>query len=128
MAHFAQLDENNVVMHVYVVNNQELMVDGVESEEKGIEFLKTLFGENTVWKQTSYNRRFRKHYASAGFIYIPDIDAFVHPQPYPSWTLNNETARWEAPIAMPDDGQHYTWNEGSQIWELTVSGGNNDGT
>lgn len=130
MAHFARLDENNVVIGVVVVSNEDCMVDGVELEQKGIEFLQNLFGEDSVWKQTSYNNNIRKRYAGIGFTYRSDIDAFIHPQPYPSWLLNNETAEWEAPIPMPNDGQLYCWNEANQNWEVvieTISEGNSDG-
>ena len=116
MAHFAQLDENNVVTQVIVVANEELMEDGVESEAKGIAFCQSLFGGN--WKQTSYNGNIRKNYAGIGHTYREDIDAFVPPQPYPSWALNDK-AQWEAPTPMPQDGR-YTWNEATQSWEAVV--------
>ena len=116
MAHFAELDENNVVIRVIVVDNNELMDNGSESETKGIAFCQSLF-PNTNWKQTSYNGNFRKNYAGVGYTYYADIDAFVPPQPYPSWTLNAE-ANWEPPIAIPTDGQMYSWNESAQAWEM----------
>ena len=114
MAHFAQLDENNVVTQVIVVANEELMEDGVESEAKGIAFCQSLFGGN--WKQTSYNSNIRKNYAGVGCIYYADIDAFVPPQPYPSWILNKNECMWEAPIPMPSDNKRYIWNEEQQQW------------
>ena len=114
MAHFAQLDENNVVTQVIVVANEELMEDGVESEAKGIAFCQSLFGGN--WKQTSYNSNIRKNYAGVGFTYQEDFDAFVPLQPYPSWTLNTDTARWDSPVAMPIDDKIYSWNEEQQQW------------
>ena len=107
MAHFAELDENNVVIRVNVVNNSELFVDGVESEEKGVQFLRDLYGNNANWKQTSYNGNFRKNYAGIGYTFNADLDAFVPPKPYASWVLNETTAQWEAPVAMPDDGGLY---------------------
>lgn len=122
MAHFAQLDENNTVLQVIVVNNNELMVDGVESEDKGILFCKSLFGEDTRWKQTSYNGSFRKNYAGIGYTYDPILNAFISPKPYPSWVLNETTCQWEAPVPYPDDGKAYFWDEQSQSWVLRPSG------
>ena len=115
MAHFAQLDGNNVVTQVIVVDNKDCAdASGVEKESIGIAFCERLFGGN--WKQTSYNGNKRKNYAGIGYTYNADIDAFVPPQPYPSWTLNNDTAQWEPPTPMPADGQMYGWNEESQSW------------
>ena len=116
MAHFAKLNENNVVMEVIVVNNNELLVDGIESEDKGITFCKSLYGENTKWKQTSYNANFRKNYAAKNFIYDEMLDAFLFPQPFSSWILNKETYLWEAPVPMPTDGKLYRWNEEIISW------------
>ena len=121
MAHFAQLDENNVVTQVIVVSNNELLdASGVEREEMGIGFCQRLFGGN--WKQTSYNHNFRKRYAGIGYTYNAELDAFVPPKPYPSWILNNTEANWEAPIPAPaDQGQgdppkYYHWVEETQSW------------
>jgi hypothetical protein len=118
MAHFAQIDENNIVLQVIAVNNDDILVDGVESEAKGIEFCKTLLGQDTNWLQTSYNSNFRKHYAIRGGDYRPDIDAFIYPQPYPSWTLNTTTANWEPPVPDPSSEENGTfdWNEELQQW------------
>jgi hypothetical protein len=113
MAHFAELDESNIVKQVIVVHNNELLVDGVESEAKGIEFCQSLFSGN--WIQTSYNGNFRKNYAGIGFIYDPVLDAFYAPQPYPSWTLD-ENAKWQAPTPMPEDGKIYYWDETALSW------------
>jgi hypothetical protein len=113
MAHFAELDESNIVKQVIVVHNNELLVDGVESEAKGIEFCQSLFGGN--WIQTSYNGTIRKNYAGIGFIYDPVRDAFYGPQPYPSWTLD-ENERWHAPTTMPEDGKIYWWDETTLSW------------
>ena len=115
MAHFAQLDSNNIVTQVIVVANEELLSKGVELEAKGIVFCKSLFGEDTNWKQTSYNANFRKNYAGIGFTYDPVADHFHAPQPYPSWVLN-EDAIWEAPVAYPTDGKVYAWFEPNQEW------------
>ena len=117
MAHFAQLDENNVVLQIVVVNNDELTApDGAEYEGKGIDFCKALFGADTIWKQTSYNKKFRKNYAGIGFTYNADLDAFVPPSPYDSWILNVETAQWEPPIKYPVDGKRYRWDEPTTSW------------
>lgn len=116
MAHFAQLDENNVVTQVVVVSNNDCKINGVETEEAGIVFCKTLFGPETKWKQTSYNATIRKNYAGIGFTYDPTRDAFVPPKPFPSWTLNEDTCRWEAPVTKPDDSKLYVWDEQSASW------------
>jgi hypothetical protein len=119
MAHFAKLDENNVVLAVNVVNNDVITVDGVESEQTGIDFLTELHG-HTLWKQTSYNGNIRKNYAGIGFTYDAGRDAFIAPQPYGSWTLNESTCQWEAPVAYPTDGKRYGWFEPNQQWiEIT---------
>jgi hypothetical protein len=119
MAHFAKLDDNNVVLEVHCVHNNELLVDGVESEAKGIEFLISWSGGYTNWKQTSYNGNFRKNYAGAGYTYQADIDAFVAPKPYASWTLD-ANAQWQPPVAKPTDGM-YTWDEATTSWILLPS-------
>jgi hypothetical protein len=116
MAHFAELDANNVVLRVIVVDNKDTSdVNRVEKEYIGAVFCEKLFGG--TWKQTSYNGNFRKNYAGIGYTYHADIDAFVPPQPYPSWTLNAD-ANWQAPVAMPTDGERYSWNESAQAWEV----------
>ena len=122
MAHFAQLDENNVVTQVIVVANSDTSdASGVEKEHIGAAFCERLFGG--TWKQTSYNGNKRKNYAGIGFTYREDIDAFVPPKPYASWLLNEATARWEAPVAMPSDGSMYAWDEDNQAW-VEVQDGN----
>ena len=114
MAHFAQLDENNLVLQVIVVHNNELLVDGVESEAKGIEFCQTLLGG--TWIQTSYNGNIRKNYAGVGYTYDATRDAFIAPQPYLSWVLNETTCHWGSPIPYPDDEKMYSWNEETTSW------------
>jgi hypothetical protein len=116
MAHFAQLDENNVVTQVIVVANEELLLDGVESEAKGVIFCKSLFGEDTKWKQTSYNGNIRKNYAGIGFKYDSALDAFIAPKSYDSWILDEDTAQWEAPTPYPTDGKIYYWSEDDLTW------------
>lgn len=119
MAHFAELDENNVVLRVIVVSDANTSdINGVESEEIGIGYCKKILGSNTRWKQTSYNNNIRFRYAAIGFIYNEQLDAFIREKPYPSWILNETIADWEAPIPMPNDGNHYIWNESTQSWDL----------
>lgn len=127
MAHYAQLDESNVVLQVIVVsNNDELDEAGNESEAAGIAFCKSLLGADTRWAKTSYNHGMRKRYAGIGYTFNEELDAFVAPQPYPSWTLNTETADWDAPVPRPTaelgEGQFYAWNEENQEWEIKTFG------
>ena len=120
MAHFAKLDENNIVLAVHVVNNDVITVNGVESEKAGIDFLTNLHGYSN-WKQTSYSGSIRKNYAGIGFKYDASIDAFITPKPFASWILNSETAQWDAPVEKPNDEKSYRWNEDNQQWvELTA--------
>ena len=115
MAHFAQLDNLNMVTQVIVVHNNELMDEnGIEHESKGIAFCKSLFGGN--WVQTSYNKTFRKNYAGVGYSYDSARDAFYAQQPYPSWVLNEETCLWNCPVPYPDDGKYYVWDEEAIGW------------
>jgi hypothetical protein len=116
MAHFAQLDQNNIVTQVIVVPNNELLDNGVESESKGIDFCKSLYGADTVWKQTSYDGTFRRNFAGIGFLYNQLRDAFIQPRPYSTWVLNNTTYQWEAPIPCPDDDRLYAWDEYTNNW------------
>lgn len=115
MAHFAKLDSDNIVTQVVVVDNSVLVkADGTESELKGKQFLNSLLGTAT-WKQTSYNSTIRKNYAGVGYKYDSTRDAFIPPKPYASWTLNETTCQWEAPVAHPDDAL-YNWDEANQQW------------
>ena len=118
MAHFAQLDETNTVAQVIVVHNNDCQINGVESEEAGIVFCKTLYGVNTKWRQTSYNGNIRKNYAGIGYKYDDTRDAFIPPKPFNSWLLNEDTCLWEPPVAYPTDGQAYTWDEPTTSWIL----------
>ena len=116
MAHFAKLDNDNKVTQVIVVNNEDLLDEnGRESEDVGVEFLTRLYGHH-AWKKTSYNGKFRKHYAGVGYTYDSKTDSFIPPQPYPSWSLNVETAEWEAPTPCPDDGVERKWDEDNKTW------------
>lgn len=115
MAHFAKLDDNNKVLEVLVVNNDITIIGGVESEQAGIDFLTNLFGYSK-WKQTSYNANLRKNFAGIDYEYREDLDAFIPPKPFASWTLNESTCLWEAPIPFPNDGKDYTWDEATTSW------------
>jgi hypothetical protein len=107
MAYFAEIDENNIVIRVLAVSDEE--------EHRGQEFLADDLGLGGTWIQTSYNNRIRKQYAGIGFTYNPVADVFVQPQPYPSWTLD-ENHDWQAPVPYPTDGQTYDWDETTLRW------------
>lgn len=106
MAHFAELDKNNVVIQVLVTDNA--------FPNEGYDWLIDNLGGR--WVQTSYNARIRKNFAGIGFTYDEDRDAFIPPKPFKSWVLNEETCLWDPPIPMPIDDKNYTWNEEIQIW------------
>ena len=115
MAHFAQIDENNIVQQVIVVHNNELLDEnGYEKESKGIQFCESLLGG--FWVQTSYNASFRKNYAGIGYTFDRARQAFIPPKPFNSWILNEDTCHWEAPTPMPDDGKMYSWDEETTSW------------
>jgi hypothetical protein len=119
MAHFSEIDENNVVTRVIVVANKDTSdANGNEVESIGVAFCQKLLGGN--WKQTSYNGNIRKNYAGIGYVYDAAIDAFVPPKPYPSWVLDTNTAQWQAPVPMPSDGTMYSWDEATQSWISTA--------
>jgi hypothetical protein len=106
MAHYAYLDENNVVTQVTVGKDEG--TDGVDWE--------AYYGA----KRTSYNGNIRKNYAGIGYTYDPIRDAFIPPKPYASWLLNETTCRWDAPVSMPTDGKRYMWDEPTLNWiEIT---------
>jgi hypothetical protein len=117
MAHFAEIGLNNTVLRVIVVHNNELLDEnGVEQETKGAEFCRNLFGG--TWVQTSYNGSFRKNFAGIDYTYDSVLDAFISPKPYDSWTLDEETCRWNPPTPIPDDENVYTWDEATTSWQL----------
>jgi len=105
MSHFAKIDSNNIVENV-IVAEQDFINSGA-------------VGDSFLWVQTSYNNNFRKNYAGVGFTYDSTRDAFIPPQPYPSWTLNEDTCQWEAPVAYPDDDKMYDWDEETTSWVET---------
>ena len=123
MAHFAEIDENNIVTRVLVV--------GDDQEDRGQEFLADDLGLGGIWKKTSYNTQggvhalggtpFRKNYAGIGYSYDAELDAFIPPKPFASWLLNEESCNWEAPVEMPvEEGKFYTWNEETVSWDEQV--------
>tara|TARA_R110002051_G_scaffold106926_1_gene179894 strand:+ start:1447 stop:1821 length:375 start_codon:yes stop_codon:yes gene_type:complete len=120
MSHFAEIDENNIVIRVIVIDQENIDTGN--------------WGPPDTWIQTSYNTRggvhyapnshtpdggvaLRKNYAGIGFTYDSTKDAFIAPKPYPSWTLNEDTCQWDAPVAWPDDDKFYTWDEENRQWE-----------
>ena len=112
MAYFAQLDKDNKVIDIQVVND-----DVAVTEAAGVEFLTQLFGGNGWWKQTYIDGGSRKNYAGIGDTYDGSRDAFIPPQNYPSWTLNDSTCKWDPPTPYPDDGKAYEWNETTKAWD-----------
>ena len=127
MAHFAELDSNNVVLRVIVVGNKDTAdASGVEKEHIGAAFCERLFGGN--WKQTSYNGNKRKNYAGIGYTFDATRDAFIPPKPFNSWVLVEDTCQWKAPIDMPADAgtgeppKRYTWDEATVSWKVTENG------
>jgi hypothetical protein len=123
MAYFAKLGTGNIVEQVISINNAVITdANGVEQEQLGNDFINKLYNTRDVWKQTSYNNNFRKNYAGIGFYYDQVRDAFIAPKPYNSWILNEDTCRWEAPVAKPteelEDNQYYSWNESIINWEV----------
>lgn len=126
MAHFAEIDHGGIVQRVIVIANHVTEEDGEEVEAFGVAYCQYMFGEDTIWKRTSYNTMngvhatggtpFRKNYASVGFVYLQDIDAFAPPKPFTSWLLNPETCVWEAPRPYPDDNNDYEWCEETLDW------------
>ena len=131
MASFAKIGLNSKVIDVQSIANEILHdANGVEQEKLGIDFLTQLTGW-AIWRQTSYNTvanvhllggtPFRKNHAAIGYTYDEDKDAFIPPKLFNSWTLNETTCQWEAPVAYPDDGNRYNWNEGTQQWDVDNS-------
>ena len=111
MAHYAFLDDNNVVIEVITGRNENEVVDGVSDWEQ---YYGDFRGKRCV--RTSYNGNIRKNYAGVGYTYDEARDAFISPQAFPSWTLNEDTCAWEPPVAYPEDGVMYQWDEDSVNW------------
>jgi hypothetical protein len=132
MASFAKLNSENIVEFVISVHNNELLDNGIESEEKGIQFCKSLYGQDTIWKQTSYNTHsgihsnggipFRKNHAGIDFTYDENRDAFIPPKPFNSWMFDEQSCSWKAPVEKPTDSIYpYVWNESIVNWESKIS-------
>ena len=109
MAHFAQIDENNIVTQVLVVDNTQ--------EHRGQEFLAEDLGLGGTWVQTSYNGNIRKNFAGIGFTYDAVRDAFIPQKPFDSWLLNEDTCQWYPPTPPPTDDKQYQWDEEQQNWK-----------
>ena len=123
MAYFAKLGTGNIVEQVISINNAVITdANGVEQEQLGNDFINKLYNTRDVWKQTSYNNNIRKNYAGIGFHYDQARDAFIAPKPFNSWILNEDTCRWETPVAKPttelEENQYYYWNESIINWEI----------
>lgn len=117
MAYFAQLDDDNVVLQVIAISDKDAPDPAPDnSESLGQAFISDVLGLPGLWKQTSFNGKFRGRYAGIGFTYDADRDQFIAPQPFPSWTLNDD-CEWQPPIPYPTDGEPYEWNEDSQEWQ-----------
>lgn len=124
MAHYAEIDENNVVIRVLVVPDNQ--------EHRGHEYMANDLGLGGTWVKTSYNTNggvhlnggtpFRKNYAGVGYKFDSTRDAFIPPKPFESWVLDEETCCWKAPVAYPTDGLMYEWNENLVDWEVITNG------
>lgn len=118
MAHYAFIDENNIVTEVITGRNETESVGGIYGET-GWENHYAELRPGMYCKRTSYNAAtngFRKNYAGVGFTYNKTLDAFIEPKPFDSWTLNENTCRWEAPVAMPNNDKEYYWDEATISW------------
>ena len=116
MAHFAQINDSNIVTSVHVVNNSDCLDgDGNESEAVGVAYLQSIHGDSTTWIQTSFNATIRKNYGGDGYTWDSGRNAFIPPKPYASWTLNESTCSWSPPIAYPDGDRAY-WDEDNTQW------------
>jgi len=133
MAHYAQIDENNIVVQVIVVGDSDCHdANGVEQESIGEEFCTRIFGG--VWKKTSYNTvsgthlkgdvALRGNYAAIGYVYDADHDVFYPPKPFPSWTISAPNWQWQAPVPRPISGPEnelYSWNEETKSWDFVIA-------
>lgn len=111
MAHYAFLNNDNIVTEVIVGIDETELIEGLHPEEWYGNFRKQ------VCKRTSYNGNYRKNYAGIGYTYDPERDAFIAPKPFTKWVLNEDTCCWEAPIPYPTDNKFYVWNDNRTEWE-----------
>jgi hypothetical protein len=113
MAHYAFLNDQNIVTEVIVGIDETELIEGQDPE--------TWYGNfrGQTCKRTSYNGNIRKNYAGIGFTYDPNRDAFIAPKPFQSWILDEKTCKWQAPTPYPTDGFTYFWNETETNWELS---------
>lgn len=124
MAHFAHISEDNTVLQVIVIDNAHIgepTLSFPDTEGAGRAFIANTLGLSGEWRQTSYGASFRYNYAGIGFTFDPKVGehgAFIPPQPFPSWTLDDQM-NWQPPLAMPTDGFH-VWNEGAQEWQAVT--------
>ncbi len=120
MAHYAWINENNLVINVTVGVDETTIQDGIGGSTEAWEqfYTQAVNTENVYIKRTSYNGKIRKHYAGIGYYYDENLDAFIPPKPYESWLLNDDTYLWESPVPYPNDNNVYSWNETDQTWDL----------
>jgi len=114
MAHYAFLDENNIVTEIIVGIDEHETIENLDPETWYSNF------KGQICKRTSYNSNIRKNYAGIGYTYDPEIDAFIPPKPFDSWLLNQETCHWEAPVPYPADGREYFWDEDVVDWTPVI--------
>lgn len=122
MAHFARINNENLVMQVIVISDDACPDPAPDNEVQGQAFIAEVLGLAGTWKQTSYNGKFRGNYANIGYYYDDTLDAFISPRPYPSWTLNETTLLWDSPVPYPDDGEPYVWDENALNWTPVTFG------
>ena len=115
MAHFAEINTDNIVVNVLVVNNNVLIENGDEIEQKGIDFLHSLYGSDKTWVQTSYNNNFRNKFAGIGDVFDSVKNVFRESSHFESWEIG-EDGIWHPPVEMPDDGNYYEWDEEAEEW------------
>jgi len=119
MAKFAEIDENNVIIQIIVVAEEDCLDENENhSEAVGEAFCQNLFNSSNLWKQTSYPNNINKSGAGVGYFYDAELDVFIPPQPYPSWTLNSKIYQWECPVPYPADSPYYIWDEDAFSWVL----------
>jgi hypothetical protein len=122
MAHFARISNDNIVEQVVVISDNVCADPAPDNEQQGQTFIADILKLAGEWRQTSYNGNFRGNYAGIGYRYDDTLDAFIPPQPFPSWVLNETTCQWAAPVAYPDDGLLYNWDEALQSWQEVTDG------